>query len=49
MSKHVANLDIRGDLRVKGRIIENVRVENEVEASHFYLRDQGELTLGPGS
>lgn len=46
MSQHIANVDIRGDLRVRGRVGENLRVQHEVEALQFYLRGQGELKLG---
>jgi len=46
MAKHNANVDIRGDLRVRGRIERHLRVHEEVEASAFYIRGVGELTIG---
>lgn len=41
--KHVGSLDVRKDLRVRGRVEENLRVRKEVSASAFYVRDLGEL------
>lgn len=46
MSRHNAHLDVRGDLRVRGRIEDNLRVSNEVEAAAFYIRGVGEVTVG---
>ena len=43
MSKHVGSLDVRKDLRVRGRVEDNLRVGHEVEASAFYVRGVGEL------
>lgn len=41
--KHVGSLDVRKDLRVRGRVEENLRVRKDVEASAFYVRGVGEL------
>src|SRR3990172_12683948 len=43
--KHVGSLDVRKDLRVRGRVQENLRVRKEVEASAFYIRGVGELEV----
>lgn len=46
MARHFANVDIHGNLFVRGKVVDNLRVDDEVEAAAFYVRGVGELLPG---
>jgi hypothetical protein len=45
MPKHIANIDVRGDLRVRGRYRDGQNVAGAVVADGFYLRGVGEIGI----
>lgn len=48
MSRHFANIDVKGDLRVRKQVRGGLHVENVVTAEAFYLKDGGEVGTGGG-